>query len=207
MKKLCFILLLLATTIAQGQVRQRSALKGFNAAAQFHTLGWTSKYFQVLDENASSGLGGGLRLGYGITELIEPYFGFDFTSMDKDNIDAETFSMTHLDLGVRFNFAGTVHRFRPFVEGGYSFLKAKLNNVANNGQYVNLEITGGKPHVGGGISFFPTTAISIFAKGIFTVGKKSSATIDGVDIIDKPDVTTFRVSLGVNFNFSELIKE
>jgi hypothetical protein len=207
MKKVCFVILMLSSFAASAQIQQRSTLKGFNAAFQVHALGWTSDYFQYLDENAPSGIGAGLRVGYGITELIEPYIGFDFTSMGKSDIDAESFKMSHLDVGVRFNFAGTVHRVRPFAEGGYTYLKGTVTQVANNGGYVDLVMSGGKPHLGGGVGFFPKIPVSIFAKGLFTVGKKSSASIDGTDIPDKPDVTTFRISVGVNLNISELIKE
>ncbi len=207
MKNIFIILLLLGSMVGQGQVKQRSALKGFNGAIQLHSLGWTSEYFKFLDEGASSGYGGGFRVGYGITELIEPYIGFDFTKMIiGSNIEAESFKMTHFDMGVRFNFAGTVHRFRPFAEGGYSLLKGTVKQVSTQTGNADLIFKGGKPHLGGGIGFFPKIPISIFAKGIFTLGKKSTATLDGVELTDKPDVTTFRITVGVNFNISELTK-
>lgn len=207
-KSFLLILVIISFSIAsEGQVRQRSAIKGFNAAARIHTLGWASDYFLYLDKNASSGFGGGLRVGYGITELIEPYAGFDFTSMGKSKIDASSFSMMHVDAGVRVNLAGTINPVRPFVQAGYSFLKGKVNDVINGASYDDVEFYGGKPHVGGGLNYFFKIPVSVFAEGIFTVGKKSKAKLNGSEVADEPDVTTFRINVGVNFNISELSKK
>jgi hypothetical protein len=125
--------------------------------------------------------------------------------MNISNVDAQGFKMNHLDLGVRFNLGGTISNVRPFVEGGYSSRKGKIDQVIAGMQYVNAEFSGGTPHLGGGVSFFPSKAVAIFARGLFTVGKKSNLTIDGQKQVEKADVTTFRIGLGVNVNLSELI--
>lgn len=208
-KSIAFFLLLSSIIVtANAQIRQRSATKGFNAAGGAHMLGWTSEYFQYLDKNASSGYGGNLRLGYGITELIEPYVGVAFTSLGVSEIDAESFGMLHLDAGLRVNLAGTVHPFRPFVQAGYSYLKGKVDQVINGANHVDLEFYGGKPHVGGGINYFFKSPIAVFAEGIFTVGKKSKAKLNGTEIPnDEPDITTFRINIGISLNISELSKK
>jgi hypothetical protein len=211
MKKSIIFFVMLATiaTTTHAQVRQRSATKGFNAAANVHVLGWASEYFENLDKNSSSGYGGGVRLGYGITELIEPYVGVNFTTLGTSKIDAQSFNMLHLDAGVRVNLAGTVHPVRPFLEAGYSYMKGKVNQVIiGPGSYADIEFYGGKPHVGGGVNYFFKIPIAVFAEGIFTVGKKSKAKLDGTEIPDEePDVTTFRVNIGISFNISELSKK
>ena len=207
MKKILLAAIIIASsTMGHAQIKQRSAIKGFNAAASIHTLGWTSTYFEYLDKNSPSGYGGGLRVSYGITEMFEPYLGFDVTSLGKKDIDAQSFSMTHTDIGLRVNFAGTVHPVRPFIEAGYTYLSGKVKQVINGTNHVDLDFYGGKPHVGGGLNYLLKVPISLFAEGIFTIGKKSSAKIDGTVIPDKPDVTTFRINLGVKLNISELSK-
>jgi hypothetical protein len=209
MKKSILILLagILISASTYGQVRQRSATKGFNLSARVNTLGWASDYFLYLDKNASTGFGGGIRAGYGVTELIEPYAGIDFTSMGKSKIDAKSFSMMHIDAGVKVNLAGTINPVRPYVMAGYSFLKGNVKDVINGTEYVDIEFYGGKPHVGGGVGYFLNIPVSIFAEGIFTIGKKSKAKLDGSEISDEPDVTTFRINLGVTFSLSELAKK
>src|SRR5688572_30024307 len=116
MKKLFICIFILASIFSNAQTRQRSNTQGFNAALSGHVLGWTSKYFLYLDEGAPSGYGGGIRLGYGITQLIEPYINIDGTSMGVSDVDAESFKMTHIDIGVRFNLGGTTLPVRPFVD-------------------------------------------------------------------------------------------
>lgn len=208
MKKTIVFVFILTTVAALGQneIRQRSTTKGFTAGAQAHVLGWASDYFLYLDKNAPTGYGGGIIAGYGVTELIEPYISFNATAMGTEDIDAESFSFTHFDVGVRFNFAGTVSPIRPYVQAGYSYVKGKVNKVINGATYDDIEFFGGKPHVGGGLRYFVTVPIAIFADGIFTIGKKSSATLNGNKVSDKPDVTTFRVNIGVSFNISALTK-
>ena len=207
MKKLTTLLFVLSIChFSNAQVRQRSTTQGFNAAAQFHVLGWTSEYFEYLDNNAPTGIGGGVRLGYGITQLFEPYIGLDFTRLGTSDVDAKSFSMMHLDFGLRLNFAGTVHPVRPFVEGGYSFRQGTVKEVIAGTSYVNAKFSGGTPHVGGGLSYFLKVPVSLFARGLFTVGKTSSVFIDDDKTGDKADVTTFRIGVGVNFNIGEMMQ-
>lgn len=209
MKKLIIFSVVLATVVsnAYAQVRQRSAIKGFNAAARVHMLGWASEYFEYLDKKASSGFGGGVRIGYGVTELIEPYIGVDFTSLGTSDIDAKSFKMMHFDVGVRVNLAGTVHPVRPFIEAGYSYLSGKVDQVINGAGYDDIKFYGGKPHAGGGLHYFFKIPMSVFAEGIFTIGKKSKAKLNGTEIPDEPDVTSFRINVGISFNISELTKK
>lgn len=207
MRKICILIsCLLLGTVTYSQVKVRSNTMGFTAAANLHALGWASEYFKYLDENAGSGIGGGLRLGYGVTQLIEPYLGFDFTTLSVKNVDAQGFKMTHIDAGVRFNLGGTILPVRPFVEGGYSFRKGVIDQVVNGFDYVDVEFSGGTPHLGGGLNYFPSTAISVFARGLFTLGKKSNLEMNGQKLSEKADVTTFRIGIGVMVNLSELGK-
>jgi len=207
MKKITCMLLLLASLGADAQIKQRSTTKGFSAAVQVHSLGWTSEYFKFLDEGAPNGFGGGIRLGYGVNEMIEPYFAYDFTTINLKDIDAQSYKMSHLDLGVRLNFVGNVHPVRPFVEAGYTYLKGTIKQVIAGSGYIDAEYYGGKPHLGGGVSFFPLIPINLFAKGIFTVGKKSNLKLNGIVDSDNPDVTTFRITVGVGFNIQELLNK
>lgn len=206
MKKTFVILFVLITSAASAQLKLRSNTKGLNVGAGIHMLGWSSKYFQYLDQNAGNGFGGGLRVGYGITQLIEPYIAADITSLNKNDVDAKSIGLTHIDFGVRFNLAGTVSNIRPFVEGGYGYRSGTAKQVILGADHVNAKFSGGTPHVGGGLNYFIKPTVALFAHGIFTVGKKSNLTIDGEDTSDEPDVTTFRISIGAMFNLSDLIQ-
>ncbi|RYY62528.1 MAG: hypothetical protein EOO05_02525 [Chitinophagaceae bacterium] len=204
MKKTLFIVFVLLSAVANAQLKVRSNTKGLNVGAGVHTLGWSSNYFEYLDKNAGSGFGGGLRVGYGVTQLIEPYIAADFTSMGTGDVDAKSFSMTHIDFGVRFNLAGTVSNIRPFVEGGYSSRTGTVKQIIFGQDYVDVKFSGGTPHVGGGLNYFVKPSFALFAHGIFTVGKKSDLSINSSKTTDEPDVTTFRISIGAQFNLSDL---
>lgn len=201
-----FIMIILAYT-SYAQVSQKSTTKGFMINAGGHVLGWASTYFQYMDKNAPTGYGGGLRASYGVTQLIEPYVGFDVTSMGLSNVDAQKFSITHIDVGIRLNLGGTIMPVRPFVEGGFTSRKGKINQVINGNQYDDLEFSGGTPNIGGGLRYFFKKAISVYATGLFTVGKTSNLTLNGVKQTEKADVTTFRIGIGISVNVSELANQ
>jgi len=202
-----FFLLAFLSLAASAQLRQHSNTQGFQAYAGVHSLGWTSTYFQFLDENAGSGVGGGIQLGYGVTQLLEPYVGYDFTSLSTSDVDAESFHMNHLDVGLRFNLGGTILRLRPFLEGGFSRRSGTIKHIINGTQYNDIKFSGGTPHFGGGVRFFPSKGISVIASGLFTTSKKNNLTVDDQKSNDKPDVTTFRIGLGIGINISQLMGE
>lgn len=197
-------ILIIASFLGMGQVRQKSSTKGFMVNAGPHVLGWASTYFQYMDENAPSGYGGGARIGYGVTQLIEPYLGFDATTIGISNVDAQSFSMTHVDVGVRFNFGGTILPIRPFVQGGYSSRKGVIKQVINGNQYDDVDFSGGTPHLGGGLRYFFSKAIAAYADGTFTVGKSSNLTLNGEKQAETADITTFRIGIGISINVSAL---
>lgn len=207
MKKIILSVALVSISIfCFSQVRQKSNTKGFIVNAGGHTLGWTSEYFKYLDENAPSGYGGGIRIGYGVTQLIEPFIGFDATSMGIANVDARSFSMTHFDFGVRFNLGGTILPVRPYVQGGYSSRKGTITHVINGNNYDDAEFSGGTPNLGGGLRYFFKKSIAVYADGLFTIGKSAHLTLNGESKPDEIDVTTFRIGVGISINLSELTK-
>ncbi len=200
MRTVIILFLLGAGLVSHAQISRKSSTKGLNVAASGNMLGWTSQYFNYLDENASNGAGGGISAGYGITELIEPYAGIHFDVMGVENVDVTRFTFMHVDLGLKLNFLGTIHAWRPFVMGGYSMRTINLTEVSLNNDYPDARVYGGTPHLGGGLSYFFTESLSIFANALFTTGKNSNLEVDGVSYTDKPDITTFRLGIGVQFN-------
>lgn len=200
MRSVIMLFVICLGTGSYAQISQKSRIKGFNVAGSAHMLGWTSEYFSYLDENAPSGAGGGISVGYGITELIEPYAAIHFSGMGVENVDVTRFSFTHADLGVKLNFLGTIHAWRPFVMGGYTLRTGNLTEVNIDNDYPDAKVYGGTPHFGGGLGYFFTESLSVFAQALFTTGKKSNLKVDDMEYIDKPDITTFRLGLGVQFN-------
>jgi len=191
---------------ASGQIMQRSTIKGLNLAAGVNMMGWSSDYYELLAEDAGSGYGADIAASYGITELIEPYLGFTYSSIAMDQVDAKSMSMAQLDVGLRLNFLGTIHAWRPFVQAGYSNRVLGMNNISyGEGGYVDVKIKAHTPHVGGGVAYFFNPGWSVFAKGLFSLEGKNREFFDGQNTGAEPDVTAFHVTLGVKFNVQSLL--
>lgn len=200
---LAILLLTTASLLAQ-TIRQRSTTEGVSVTIQAHMLGWSSDYFQYLDENAGSGLGYGGRVGYGFNQRLELFAQYDHTGMKKDNIDAKSFTFSNVTGGLRFNFSATTHALRPFAEVGYAYRSGKLERTFVFTANDNLQFKAGALHIGAGLNYFVALPVAITLNGALQVGGKSAIVVNGSDLTDKADVTTFRISAGVVFYLSEL---
>lgn len=199
------LLLVTGCLVAQAQIMQRSSTKGLNAAAGINLLGWSSEYYEFLSENAGSGYGVDLSASYGITELIEPYLGFAYSSIGVSEVDAQSMFMTQLDAGLRLNFLGTIHAWRPFVQAGYSNRVLGMNEISYDTEYVDVKVKAHTFHAGGGMAYFFNPSLGVFAQGLFTLDGSNTESINGTDTGGEPDITAFRVTLGVKFNLQSLL--
>ena len=190
---------------ANGQIMQRSSVKGLNVAAGANLMGWSSEYYEFLSENAGSGYGAGVTASYGITELIEPYLGFSYSSIAVGDVDAQSMSMRQLDVGLRLNFLGTIHAWRPFVQAGYSNRVLGMNEISYDMGYADVQVKSHAPHVGGGIAYFFNPMWAVYAKGLFTLEGKNSEYFDGQRTGEEPDTTAFRVTVGIKCNIQPLL--
>ncbi|MFN8355047.1 MAG: outer membrane beta-barrel protein [Spirosomataceae bacterium] len=200
----CFLLIVQVSFAQKKAVKMRSSTEGFNIGLTGNTLGWSSDYFSVLDENAGSGYGIGLRAGYGITQLYEVFVQYDKSFMDVQKIDAQSFNYQHIDAGLRFNFGSTTRPFRPFVEAGYSARQMSLNKVflaVNN--YGNLDVKGGGLYLGGGFNYFVALPVALTLKGSLNPGGKGDVYVNNTSIGDKADLSTFRISAGIVLYISQ----
>ncbi|MFC5409018.1 outer membrane beta-barrel protein [Larkinella bovis] len=195
----------LVSTVTFAQtIRQRSTTEGFSLGLQGHMLGWSSDYFQFLDESSGNGVGFGGRIGYGLNQRFELFGQYDRTKMNIKNIDAESFTFTNVTGGVRFNFSATTHALRPYAEVGYVLRTGKLDQVINNNVYDNIMFRGGAGHLGAGLNYFLSLPVALTLNGSFQVGGKSKIDLNGESTPDKADVTTFRISAGVVVYLSEI---
>jgi hypothetical protein len=207
MKTYLFLLTLTGLCLsAHAQTRMRSTTEGLTIGAHVHGLGWSSNYFQFLDENAGTGVGGELRAGYGFSQLYEPFVSYGYTAMPTSKIDAEAFRFSHLDLGLRFNFSATTRRLRPFAEAGYSLVTSRTRAVSNgSGGYSDLTMKGGGIRGGLGLHYFVSLPVAVtFQLGGTFGGRFRTFAIDDRPSTDRPDFNTFRASLGLTVFLSEL---
>lgn len=186
-------------------IRQRSTTEGLSIGLQANYLSWSSDYFQFLDENAGTGAGEGLRVGYGLSQRIELFGQYDFSALNATKIAGKDFSFTHITGGLRFNFSATTHALRPFAELGYAYQTGKADQVLNqNNGRDNLIFKGGTVHLGGGLNYFVALPVAITLNASVQAGAKSPVYVNGNNTGDKADITSFRISAGVLLFLSEL---
>lgn len=199
------LVLAVGCSTASAQIMQRSSTRGLNVDAGVNLMGWSSEYYEFLAESAGSGYGAGIAASYGITELVEPYLGFTYSAIGVTDINAQSMSMNQLDLGVRLNFLGTIHAWRPFVQAGYSNRILNMNDISYDEGFTDVKVKAHAPHFGGGVSYFFNPAWSVYAKGLFSLEGKNKEFFNGHSTSEEPDVTAFHVTLGVKFNIQSLL--
>ncbi|GAB3996750.1 hypothetical protein GCM10028807_40100 [Spirosoma daeguense] len=203
---LTFFATLLVLTNSRAQtIRQRSTTEGLSIGIQGTYMGWSSDYFQFLDENSGSGPGFSGRIGYGFNQRYELFAQYDWTTLNADNIAAKSFDFSHMTGGLRFNFSATTRALRPFAELGYTYQTGKADQVLGyNGARDNLLFKGGALHVGAGLNYFVALPVAITLNASLQAGAKSPVIINGFTSADRADVAAFRLSAGVIFFVSEL---
>ena len=161
---------------------------------------WSSDYFEQLDERDPSGIGGGIRVGYGLNQRFEPFVRYELQTFNLTK-KWDTHRLSAFSLGLRANFGGTLQKIRPFVEIGYTIQSMKINPVELNGKLVTFKMSGPSTGIGGGVNYFLTPQIALNGNFNAVFGKFNSFLIDNVGSSERPDIQTFRFSVGINYYF------
>ncbi|HEX6134396.1 MAG TPA: outer membrane beta-barrel protein [Longimicrobiales bacterium] len=186
---------LAAGTAASPADAQRSTTRGFTAGA--HIQGGS---LEVENDDPSGGGGLGLRAGYGFNRNFTGYIEADGITFDVDNPDfGGEWSMAHVDLGVRYNFANSLRRWVPFLEAAIGARAVKLDNATVDGDSVGeLKFSGGALSGGGGVAFFVHEKLAIETLLKFTGGTFEKVDVGNVSVNDLDiEASSFRFKLGV----------
>ena len=184
-----------ASTAASPAAAQRSTTRGFTVAA--HLQGAS---LSVDDADADGGGGFGVRAGYGFNRRFTGYFEVDAIVFDVANPQYGGYwSMVHADLGLRYNFANSLRRWVPFLEGAFGVRAVNVDDANVNGNSVGeLNFSGGAFSLGTGVSFFPVEKLAIetlmkFTGGTFEQVELGNISVNNLDI----DASSFRFKVGV----------
>jgi len=184
------------------------ALPGHTIAGQESTTrGWNlgvhlqAATLKVQDGDQDGGGGLGFRVGYGFNRIVTGYFEADGVSVDSEGSDEiqGTWTLGHVDLGVRFHFANTLRSWVPYLDLALGGRVAKVTDVQVNGEDLgDISFNGGSFSFGGGIDvyFSQTFALDVGLKvsgGEFTEVDVGSLTVGDLDI----DATSTRFKVGV----------
>lgn len=179
----------------------QSNTEGFNIGVHAGVGNWSSSYFLNLDELEPIGVGGGLRLGYGLNQRFEVFAQYNAKTFAMKN-DWDTYRISSLGAGIRVHFGGTLQRLRPYVEGGVAGVNLLINPVLFNGDLVEYRLKGPSLALGAGVNYFLSPNLALHANATGTFGKFNSFQVNSRGIQDRPDVRTLQFSLGINFFFN-----
>jgi opacity protein-like surface antigen len=200
-KTILFLFFLSFLSLLRAQDIQ-SNTEGLNVHLYGSLVRWSSTFFDQLDESDPNGIGAGIRLGYGFNQRFEVFAQYEAQTL-KLKSDWKVNRMTTLVAGVRANFGGTLQKVRPFIEAGYALTNLKIDPVSLNGRLYEFKLQGPGVWAGGGVHYFVTPQLSINARVGGTFGKFNSFLASGQGFEDRPDVNTFRASVGIIYFFNQ----
>lgn len=188
---------LAALSLPGRSAAQESTTRGFVLGAH---VGASS--IKVEDADRGNGGGGGLFIGYGVNRRVTIFGRVDGSNIEVENQpDAEgTWTMAHVDLGVRFNFANSLRSYVPYLEGAFTARAVEVSDLpANNAFGVDsYSFSGGAFTLGGGVMIYASQTLAfdlglLFSGGEFTDITVGNTTRGGFDL----DTQSTRFNVGV----------
>lgn len=155
-----------------------------------------------LNEDAESGGGLTLQLGYGFTKNFALFLEGTGSSMQTEG---SSWGLGHFDIGARYHFANPSRSVVPFLEAAFTGRAgveddAILIDDLGNPYTGNLEISGTGFTFGGGLLFFLNQSVALntglkWTMGEFSTVKFGNVSVDGLEA----DATSARLNLGLTW--------
>jgi hypothetical protein len=152
------------------------------------------------DDDPSSGGGAGLRAGYGLNRNFTVYVEADGITFDVENTEfGGEWTMGHVDFGLRYNFANSLRRWVPFIEGAIGGRAVRLEDATVDSTSVGeLNFSGGSASIGGGVSYFVSEKLALETLMKFTGGTFEKIDVGNISINEQNiEASSFRFKLGV----------
>jgi hypothetical protein len=153
--------------------------------------------------NTSSGLGGGVEVGYLVTPRLLAYAGFDLAkqAIDVEGLEGD-FGLTHLEAGARLSFPIARSKAMPYLGlwAGRRSLSTTVDNF-DTGASSDLSMSGMAVGASGGVQVFVSPKLALDGGVSVGVGRMGNIKVDG----EKQDwgtpdrTTTTRIRFGANW--------
>jgi hypothetical protein len=153
--------------------------------------------------NTSSGLGGGLEVGYLVSPRLLAYAGVDVAkqAIDVTGLDGD-FGLTHIEAGARLSFPIPRSKVLPYVGlwAGRRSLSTTVDNV-DTGASSDLSMSGLAVGASGGVQVFVSPKLALDGGLSVGVGKLGNVKVDGQrqDWGTPDNTTTTRIRFGANW--------
>lgn len=197
-KLLCSLALtLLIPTIATAQRPDAGALgaKGYFLGVALNASSYNDK---DSDDDAESGGGLSFSTGWGFNPNLALFLELTGAMID---VDGQDFALGHVDLGVRYHFAGPGRKFIPFLDVAVEAISAGTDDLVvseSPRRVAELEATGSGFTLGAGFNYFFGPRVSLMTNLRWTSAELNkvrvdNVTVDGFDI----DLRSSRVNVGL----------
>src|SRR5262249_8092169 len=156
----------------------RWVINGHSVAAFGTTVGFVNGTEQL---KTSTGLGGGVQVGYLITPRITAYAGLDLAKQPIDVTGLEgDFGLSYLEAGARMSFPMRGSKLLPYLGAwvGRRSLSARAEDFVT-GESHDLAFSGLGAGMSGGMQYFVSPTLSLDGALSVGVGKFGNVKIDG----------------------------
>ena len=176
----------------------RWVLNGHSAAALGTSVGDAGGSI-----NTSSGLGGGIEVGYRVTPRLLAYAGIDLAKQAIDVAGLEgDFGLTHLEAGARLSFPIARSKAIPYLGlwAGRRSLSTTVDDF-DAGVSSDLSLSGLGAGASGGVQVFVSPKLALDGGVSVGVGRMGNIKVDGErQDWGTPDrTTTTRIRFGANW--------
>ena len=154
--------------------------------------------------SAERGIGGGARLGFGVTDRITVFLRGDVASVsyeeEVEELGAESYTLANIDLGGRYSFAGANAALMPYVELGLSGTGI-TDELTIEGETFDVRYSGGGVLIGFGLEYFLNRNVALDGGLMLGKGRLTNFEIEGepFDEAEDIDFTTIRMNFGLVF--------
>jgi len=153
--------------------------------------------------STSSGLGGGIEVGYRVTPRLLAYAGFDLAKQAIDVAGLEgDFGLTHLEAGARLSFPIARSKAMPYVGlwAGRRSLSTTVDNF-DTGTSSDLSLSGMAVGASGGVQVFLSPRLALDGGVSLGIGRMGNVKVDGQrhDFGTPDRTTTTRIRFGANW--------
>ena len=155
------------------------------------------------DVKTSTGLGGGVQVGYMITPRLTAYAGFELAkqSIDVVGLDGD-FGLSQLEAGARLSFPVRGSRVMPYLGAwvGRRRLSTTIDDF-DTGAQADFSLSGLAVGAGGGVQYFVSPKLALDGGLSVGVGKMGNIKVAG-EKRNPPaldNTTTTRLQFGANW--------
>ena len=154
------------------------------------------------DIKTSTGLGGGVQVGYLISHRLMAYAGFDVAKQPIDVFGFEgDFGLTHLEAGARLSFPIRKSKLLPYVGGwvGHRSMNSTVDLV--DGTQADISVSGMAVGANGGVQYFVSPKVALDGGLSIGIGKMENYKFAGQQqpVPSFNNTTTTRLQFGANW--------